>query len=70
MNLNNLTGREREILKWAAEGKSCLDTGQILGISEFTVHFHRKNIMRKLSSSTIINAVAKAVQLKLVTVQE
>jgi len=39
-----LTPREREVLSWAAQGKSAWETGEILGIAKRTVdeHVHRE----------------------------
>lgn len=43
-----LTGREREILEWVAQGRSNRDISENLGISEHTVKNHLKNILHKL----------------------
>lgn len=58
-----LTLREKEILKWAYEGKTAWEIGVILSISERTVKFHFKNIYRKLSVMNRSQAVAKAMRL-------
>jgi DNA-binding CsgD family transcriptional regulator len=42
-----LTERELEVLRWAAEGKSAVDTGAIIGISVFTVQDHQKSLRAK-----------------------
>ncbi|HOP64127.1 MAG TPA: response regulator transcription factor [Spirochaetota bacterium] len=56
-----LTGREREILKLIAEGKSGSEIAEFLRISPRTVKVHRTNIMKKLdvhkSSELVIYAV-------------
>lgn len=57
----SLTGRERECLLWAAEGKTASDTAQILGISERTVLFHLHNAAEKLDVTNRSQAVARAV---------
>ena len=44
----DLSKRERDCLRWTAEGKSSWDIGMILKISENTVNFHVKNILGKL----------------------
>lgn len=56
-----LTGREREILKLIAEGKSGLEIAECLRISPRTAKVHRANIMKKLdvhkSSELVIYAI-------------
>lgn len=64
-----LTGREREVLLWAAENKSDNDIARILDVSPATVRFHWKNIFAKLDVSGRLPAVIKAIQLKLITPQ-
>lgn len=61
-----LTLREREIIKWAYEGKTAWEIGVILSISERTVKFHLMNIYRKLDVSNRPHAVAKAMRFGLV----
>lgn len=52
-----LSPRERECLRWAAEGKSRWESGQILGLSPRTVKFHLDNAKAKLGVRTIAQAV-------------
>jgi len=52
--------REQECLTWMAKGRSNIEIGQILEISNSTVKFHVKNIMQKLSASNRTEAVAIA----------
>jgi len=61
-----LTDRERECLVWTARGKSAWAISMIIGVSEHTVNFHLKSIMRKLNAANRIQAVALAVRLGLV----
>ncbi|SEL35214.1 transcriptional activator SdiA [Kosakonia sacchari] len=42
--------REREILKWTAEGKTSAEIAMILSISENTVNFHQKNMQKKFNA--------------------
>ncbi|MBF0346636.1 MAG: LuxR family transcriptional regulator [Magnetococcales bacterium] len=56
-----LTQREKECLRWAADGKTSWETGLILKISERTVIFHITNAQRKLMASNKIQAVARAI---------
>lgn len=65
--LVRLTDRERECLTWTARGKSAWAISMILGVSEHTVNFHLKSVMRKLKTSNRIQAVALAVRLGLVS---
>lgn len=62
----DLSKRERDCLRWTAEGKSSWDIGMILNISENTVNFHIKNAMRKLETSSRTVAVVKAIRLNLI----
>lgn len=63
----HLTPREREMLEWAAQGKSNGVIATILGISEKTVEFHFKSIFTKLDVSSRTTAVLKAVHLHLIS---
>ncbi len=57
-----LTPRERECLKWAAEGKSEWEISQILGISEHTSEKHLLNAPFKLGAVNRVQAVAEAIR--------
>ena len=52
-----LTDREREVLRLLAEGKSNAEVGGTLYISESTVKFHIRNLIRKLGVSKRTDAV-------------
>ena len=43
-----LTRREKQIIRLVARGMSNKSVAQLLSISDATVHFHLKNIYRKL----------------------
>ena len=58
-----LSPRERDILAWAAEGKSNWDISIICGISERTVKFHFSNIYLKLAAQNRSQAVVKGIKL-------
>jgi DNA-binding NarL/FixJ family response regulator len=58
----NLTIREREILKLIAEGKSSKEIGDLLFISSRTVQHHRSNLMRKLSVKKTAELVRYAIE--------
>jgi DNA-binding NarL/FixJ family response regulator len=48
MGFTELTARQQEIVGMVGRGMTTEDIAVALGISEYTVHFHRKNIRRKL----------------------
>lgn len=58
--LPRLTQRERQVLAWAAQGKSAPVTAQILEISHSTVKGHIQSAMEKLGVSTKLQAVTIA----------
>lgn len=53
---NQLTPREIEILKAAANGNSIKKTADMCSISASTVQTHRHNIIKKLGCGNITNA--------------
>ena len=55
-----LTAREREVLLWAAQGKTAWETSAILGISSKTVEFHLGNCGRKLGAATKAQTILAA----------
>lgn len=57
-----LTPREKEILSWAAEGKSDQVISDIVGLSYSTVRFHMNNIFAKLNANERTLAVVKAIR--------
>ena len=61
-----LTARERECLQWTADGKTAWEIGRILSIAERTVVFHINNVVQKLGASNKMQAIVRAVALKLV----
>ncbi len=61
-----LSDRERQCLIQSARGKTTLEIGQALQISERTVVFHLSNVRRKLGAANSRHAVAKAFSLKLI----
>lgn len=63
----SLTPREREVLLWAAEGKSDGVISEILGIKVPTVRFHLQNTFRKLDTHDRTLAVLKAMRHGLIT---
>lgn len=65
-----LSPRERECLRWAARGKTSPEIAMILNRSVDTVRLHIKNAMLKLDASTRTHAVAKAVHLGVLGVED
>ena len=60
-----LTPRERECLRWSADGKTAWEIGRILNIAERTVVFHVNNVIQKLGASNKTQAIVRAVALNL-----
>jgi len=58
----DLTSREKVIIKLIAEGKSSKEIGELLYISSRTVQHHRANIMRKLNVKRTADLVKYAIQ--------
>lgn len=57
-HLRTLTIRQKDILRWAAEGKSNTDIAEIIGISKAGVDYHMREICVKLGVATKLQAVA------------
>ncbi|MBC7951742.1 MAG: helix-turn-helix domain-containing protein, partial [Rhodospirillaceae bacterium] len=55
-----LSAREREVLLWAAQGKTAWETSTILGISSKTVEFHLGNCGKKLGTATKAQTILAA----------
>lgn len=55
-----LTRRQREVLKWLAEGKRNSEIAEILGTSEFTVRVHVSAILKGLGVANRTQAALKA----------
>lgn len=63
--LSRLTAREKEVLRWTADGKTSHEIGDILSISEHTVNFHIKNSLAKLNATNKTAGVIKAAMMGL-----
>lgn len=63
----DLTPRERDILQWAAAGRTAEDTGDDLNISPRTVEKHLEVAMRKLGAAHKAHAVALAISRGLIS---
>lgn len=58
-----LTDRERDVLSWAARGKTGWETAAILGIAAETVKKHVQSACERLNAGSKTHAVAKAISL-------
>jgi DNA-binding CsgD family transcriptional regulator len=56
----------REVLWWAAEGKSAQEIGEILQIAKRTVDEHTQKAIRKLGAANRTQAVATVLRKKLI----
>ncbi len=60
-----LTAKEKELLRWTADGKSVEQIAEILHISERTVTFHMQHVLDKLGAPNKVSAAVQAVLLGL-----
>ncbi len=60
-----LSARETEVLKALSQGCTYQEIGRRLGISPHTVSSHIKSTYRKLKVHSAVQAVMRAVELKL-----
>lgn len=63
-----LTDRERDVLSWAARGKTVDETAVILGISIDTAETHVRNALRKLGASNKTQGTVTALYLGLIDI--
>jgi DNA-binding NarL/FixJ family response regulator len=61
-----LTGREREVLRLAANGLSCPEIADLLSVSVRTAEAHRRNLMRKLCLYSQTDLVRYALEMGIV----
>ncbi len=61
----SLSSREREVLRWAADGKTFAEISKILNISIATAKFHARNAATKLGAPNLTATVARAAMLGL-----
>jgi len=50
--LARLTPRQQEIVRHLGEGKTSIEIGRVLGLTESTIVFHRKGIRKTLGISS------------------
>jgi DNA-binding CsgD family transcriptional regulator len=61
-----LSARELEVVRWTAQGKTSVEIGQILSLSDHTVNAYMTNAIKKLDCVNRTQLVAKAIRLKLI----
>lgn len=59
---SRLTPRERDILKWSAEGKTAAEIAMIIELSERTVNFHIQSAISKMGVKSKLAAVIQAIK--------
>lgn len=63
---SRLTQREREVVAWAAQGKSAWEIGEILHVTQRTAEQHLANAAHKLGAVNRTHAVAIAIRNKII----
>jgi DNA-binding CsgD family transcriptional regulator len=61
-----LSSRELEVVRWTAQGKTSVEIGRILSLSDHTVNAYMTNAIKKLDCVNRTQLVAKAIRLKLI----
>ena len=69
-DLNELSGRERDILTAVAKGKTNKEIADEFNISIYTVISHRRNISQKLGINSIPGLTVYAIMNKLVDIND
>ncbi|MFS8044153.1 LuxR C-terminal-related transcriptional regulator [Rhizobium sp. BR 314] len=64
---HTLSARELEVVRWTAQGKTSVEIGQILSLSDHTVNAYMTNAIKKLDCVNRTQLVAKAIRLKLIS---
>ncbi len=62
-----LSAREREVVRWTSQGKTSIEIGQILSLSDHTVNAYMTSAIKKLDCVNRTQLVAKAIRYKLIT---
>ncbi len=66
--MKKISRREMQVLQLCAEGKTAPEIGDILGISPETARKHRKAVIAAFDAANMVSAVARAVELRIVTI--
>lgn len=61
-----ITGREAEVLKWVATGKTAAEIAEITGLSPRTINQHCENAQKRLGTSNRVHTVVEALRHKLI----
>jgi DNA-binding CsgD family transcriptional regulator len=61
-----LTTRELEVLRWTSQGKTSVEIGKILSLSDHTINAYMNTAIKKLDCVNRTQLVAKALRLKLI----
>ena len=64
----HLTDREKDVLSWAARGKTGVETAEILGVSKDTVETHTRHAIQKLGAINKTHAVVTALHLRAIDI--
>jgi DNA-binding CsgD family transcriptional regulator len=62
----SLTTRELEVLRWTSQGKTSVEIGKILSLSDHTINAYMNTAIKKLDCVNRTQLVAKALRLKLI----
>jgi DNA-binding NarL/FixJ family response regulator len=62
----SLTSREKEILKYIAEGQTSAAIAKQLSLSQLTIETHRRNLMQKFEAKNVATLIKLATQYNLV----
>jgi DNA-binding CsgD family transcriptional regulator len=63
---NALTNREKEVLMLVLQEQTSVEISNGLGLSIQTINTHRKNILKKTRSKTLIGLVKYAIRAKMI----
>jgi DNA-binding NarL/FixJ family response regulator len=66
MGKNNLTVRQRQVLRLVAEGRSLKEIATALGLAVRTVVFHKSNLMEKLGMHTTAELTRYAIKHRII----
>jgi DNA-binding NarL/FixJ family response regulator len=65
---SSLSPREQQVMRLLAEGKTCKDIGEELGISSKTADVHRASVLRKLALDNNVELVRYAAAIGLIDI--